>query len=163
MSDQIKNVCIVASKRIPFMKSGTRYAKVSNNELLAPTMKSLVNELGLQGKEIGEVALGAVNKHAYQFSLAREAVMDSGLSPHTPGTDVQKACGTSLEAAVIIANKIALGQIDCGIAGGVDTNSDVPIEFKKKFSDRLLALSNAKNLRGRLAAFKGFSPRGTFA
>lgn len=158
MSDQIKNVCIVASKRIPFMKSGTQYTKVSNNELIAPALKSLVNELGLQGKEVGEVVLGAVNKHAYQFSLAREAVMDSGLSPHTPATDIQKACGTSLESAVMIANKIALGQIDCGIAGGVDTNSDVPIEFKKKFSDRLVALSNARTFGQRLSAFKGFSP-----
>lgn len=125
--------------------------------MVAP-LKTLVRELGLDGKEVGEVALGAVNKHAYQFGLARECVMDSGLSPHTPATDIQKACGTSLEATVMIANKIALGQIDCGIAGGVDTNSDVPIEFKKKFSDRLLALSNARTLGQRLATLKGFSP-----
>lgn len=155
---QIKKVCIVAGKRIPFMKSGTHYAKLSNNALMAPALKTLVRELGLEDKEVGEVVLGAVNKHAYQFSLARECVMDSGLSPHTPATDIQKACGTSLEAAVMIANKIALGQIDCGIAGGVDTNSDVPIEFKKKFSDRLLELSNAKTLGQRLAALKGFNP-----
>ena len=155
---QINKVCIVAGKRIPFMKSGTNYSKLSNNELMVPALKTLVRELGLEGKEIGEVVLGAVNKHAYQFSLARECVMDSGLSPHTPATDIQKACGTSLEAAVMVANKITLGQIDCGIAGGVDTNSDVPIEFKKKFSDRLVELSNARNLKQRLAAFKGFNP-----
>ncbi|MBC77157.1 MAG: acetyl-CoA C-acyltransferase [Halobacteriovoraceae bacterium] len=155
---EIKKVCIVASKRIPFMKSGTRYARLSNNQLMVPALKTLVRDLGLEGKEVGEVVLGAVNKHAYQFSLARECVMDSGLSPHTPATDIQKACGTSLEAAVMIANKIALGQIDCGIAGGVDTNSDVPIEFKKSFSDRLVALSNAKTLPQKLATLKGFSP-----
>lgn len=155
---EIKKVCIVASKRIPFMKSGTNYAKLSNNDLMAPALKTLVRELKLEGKEIGELALGAVNKHAYQFSLARECVMDSGLSPHTPATDLQKACGTSLEAAIFIANKIALGQIDSGIAGGCDTNSDVPIEFKKKFSDRLVELSNAKTLSQKLSAFKGFNP-----
>lgn len=155
---QINKVCIVKSKRIPFMKSGTRYAGLSNNQLMSAALKTLVREMKLDGQELGEVVLGAVNKHAYQFSLARECVMDSGLSPHTPATDIQKACATSLEAAVMLANKIALGQIECGIAGGVDTNSDVPIEFKKKFSDRLLALSNAKTIGQKLSALKGFSP-----
>ena len=151
---EVKKVCIVASKRIPFMKSGTRYTRLSNNQLMVPALKTLVRDLGLEGKEVGEVVLGAVNKHAYQFSLARECVMDSGLSPHTPATDIQKACGTSLEAAIIVANKIALGQIDCGIAGGVDTNSDVPIEFKKSFSDRLVAISNSKTLSQKLVPHK---------
>lgn len=151
-------VCIIASKRIPFAKSNTNYMGRTNNELMSCAMSALVNELNLQGKEIGEVALGAVNKHAYQFSLARECTIDSGLSHFTPATDIQKACATSLEAAIIVANKIALGQIDCGIAGGVDTNSDVPIEFKKKFSDRLLKLNSAKTFGQKLKAFKGFSP-----
>jgi acetyl-CoA C-acetyltransferase len=155
---QINKVCIVASKRIPFMRSNTHYKGLSNNELMVPALQALVKECKLEGKIIGEVVLGAVNKHAYQFALARECTMDSGLSPYTPATDIQKACGTSLEASLIVANKIALGQIDCGIAAGVDTNSDVPIEFKKKFSDRLLALSNARTLGQRLSALKGFSP-----
>ena len=155
---QIKKVCIIAGKRIPFMRSGTMYTGLSNRDLMTPPLKTLVRELKLEGKEVGEVVLGAVNKHAFDFALARECVMDSGLSPHTPATDLQKACGTSLEAVVMVANKIALGQIDCGIAGGVDTNSDVPIELKKRFSDRLLALNNAKTLGDRLKAFKGFSP-----
>lgn len=158
MSTPLK-VCIVAGKRIPFMRSSTKYMGVSNNELMVTPLKSLVEELNLQGKEVGEVILGAVNKHAYQFSLARECVMDSGLSPKTPATDIQKACGTSLEAAIMIANKIALGQIDCGIAAGVDTNSDVPIEFKKSFSDRLLKLAAARTFGQRLAVFKGFNPK----
>ncbi len=128
-------------------------------DLMKPAMASLVSELNLEGKEIGEVILGAVNKHAYDFALAREVVMDSKLSPHTPATDIQKACGTSLEAAVMIANKIALGQIECGIAGGIDTNSDVPVEFKKSFSDRLLRLAAARSLPDRLKALKGFTPK----
>ena len=156
---EIKRVCIIAGKRIPFMRSNTNYTGLSNRELMNPAFIALVHELNLQGKEIGEVAIGAVSKHAYDFALARECVMDSGLSPHTPATDLQKACGTSLEATILVANKIALGQIDCGIAGGSDTNSDVPIEFKKKFSDRLLALSNAKTMGQRLKALKGFSPK----
>lgn len=128
-------------------------------DLMKPAMASLISELNLEGKEIGEVILGAVNKHAYDFALAREVVMDSKLSPHTPATDIQKACGTSLEAAVMIANKIALGQIECGIAGGIDTNSDVPVEFKKSFSDRLLRLAAARSLPDRLKALKGFTPK----
>lgn len=155
---QINKVCIISSKRIPFMRSNTNYKGLSNNELMVPALQALVQECKLDGKEIGEVILGAVNKHAYQFALARECTMDSGLSPNTPATDIQKACGTSLEASIMIANKIALGQIECGIAAGVDTNSDVPIELKKKFSDRLLALSNAKTLGQKLKALKGFSP-----
>jgi acetyl-CoA C-acetyltransferase len=155
---EVKKVCIIGSKRIPFMRSNSHYKGLSNRDLMVPALKELVKSLSLENKVLGEVALGAVNKHAYDFSLARECVMDSGLSPMTPATDLQKACGTSLEATIQVANKIALGQIDCGIAAGVDTNSDVPIEFKKKFSDRLLALSNARTLGARLKAFKGFSP-----
>tara|TARA_Y100000768_G_scaffold389002_1_gene390040 strand:- start:15643 stop:16845 length:1203 start_codon:yes stop_codon:yes gene_type:complete len=128
-------------------------------DLMKPAMDALVNELALEDKEIGEVVLGAVNKHAYDFALAREVVMNSKLSPKTPATDIQKACGTSLEAAVIIGNKIAQGQIECGIAGGIDTNSDVPVEFKKSFSDRLLRLAAARSLPDRLKALKGFNPK----
>jgi acetyl-CoA C-acetyltransferase len=153
-----KKVCIIAGKRIPFMRSSTEYMGLSLRDLMKPAMDSLVSELKLEGKELGEVAMGAVNKHAYDFALAREMVMDSKLSPATPATDVQKACGTSLETAILVANKIALGQIDSGIAGGADTNSDVPIEFKKKFSDRLLKLAAARDIGGRLKALAGFSP-----
>ena len=155
---EARKVCIIKSKRIPFMRSGSKYIGMSNKELLVPAMKALIYELGLTGKELGEVAIGAVNKHAYDFSFARECVMDSGLSPHTPATDLQKACGTSLEAAIMIGNKIALGQIECGIAGGADTNSDIPIEFKKEFSDRLVALNNAKTFGQKISALKGFNP-----
>jgi acetyl-CoA C-acetyltransferase len=153
-----KKVCIIAGKRIPFMRSSTDYMGLSLRDLMKPAMDALVSELKLEGQELGEVAMGAVNKHAYDFALAREMVMDSKLSPSTPATDLQKACGTSLETAILVANKIALGQIDCGIAGGADTNSDVPIEFKKKFSDRLLKLAAARDIGGRLKALAGFSP-----
>ena len=155
---EIKKVCIIAGKRIPFMRSSTHYMGLTLRELMKPAMDSLVKELNLEGKEIGEVAMGAVNKHAYDFALAREMVMDSGLSPKTPATDLQKACGTSLETVITLANKIALGQIDSAIAGGADTNSDVPIEFKKKFSDRLLKLAAARSLGDKLKALGGFSP-----
>ncbi len=154
----MKKVCIIAGKRIPFMRSSTHYMGLSLRELMKPAMDALVSELSLEGKEVGEVAMGAVNKHAYDFALAREIVMDSKLSPHTPATDIQKACGTSLESVILIGNKIALGQIECGIAGGADTNSDVPIEFKKKFSDRMLRLAAARSMGEKFKALAGFGP-----
>ena len=155
----MKKVCIIAGKRIPFMRSSTNYMGLPLRELIKPAMDELVSELKLEGQALGEVAMGAVNKHAYDFALAREIVMDSKLSPMTPATDIQKACGTSLETAIFIGNKIAMGQIDCGIAGGVDTNSDVPIEFKKKFSDRLLKLAAAKTFGDKLKIMASFSPK----
>lgn len=154
-----KKVCIIAGKRIPFMRSSTQYMGLSLRELMKPAMDSLISELNLEGKILGDVSMGAVNKHAYDFALAREIVMDSKLNPQTPATDIQKACGTSLETVIHIANKIALGQIDCGIAGGADTNSDVPLEFKKSFSDRLLRLAAARTLPDRIKALAGFNPK----
>lgn len=154
----MKKVCIVKGKRIPFFRSGTQYIGKKNIELVVPALKALIKELKLEGKVLGEVALGAVNKHSYDFGLARECVMDSGLSPQTPATDVQKACGTSLETTILIGNKIAMGQIDCGIAAGVDTNSDIPVEFQKPFTDMLVKLNNARTFGERLSALSMFKP-----
>lgn len=155
---ELKKVCIISSKRIPFARSGGKYMKKGNRELMTTALKALCEDLGLGQKEVGEVILGAVSKHASDFSLAREATIDSGLGYGTPATDLQKACGTSLEAALIIAAKIASGQIESGIAGGTDTNSDIPVEFKKSFSDRLSQMNYARDFGGRLKALKGFNP-----
>lgn len=154
----IRPVFIVSGKRIPFMRSHTHYMGLSNQELMVPVLKALVESNHLQDQKIGEIALGAVSKHQADWGLARDCLMDSGLNPRTPATDLQKACATSLEAVIFIANKIALGQMDCGIAGGTDTNSDVPLEFSKKFSDRLLRLQGAKTLGQKIQTLKGFSP-----
>ena len=150
-------VCIIDGSRIPFCRSGGPYLKKSNQELMTAAMTHLVDKLNLKGKELGEVALGAVSKHSKDFNLARECTTDSGLSFNTPATDMQKACGTSLEATVFLANKIALGQIDSGIAGGCDTNSDLPIEFDKSFSDRLAKINYSRTWQDKVKAFKGFS------
>lgn len=132
---------------------------LSNHDLMVPVLKQMTKELGLEEKVVGEVILGAVNKHSYDFALARECVMDSGLSPKTPACDIQMACGTSLEAAIMIGNKIAMGQIECGIAAGVDTNSDIAIEFKKNFSDTLLKVNAAKTPMQKLMALSNLSPK----
>lgn len=152
-------VYIVSGARIPFQRSHTHYMGLSNQELMIPVLKHLVATNKLEDQIIGEVALGAVSKHQADWGLARDCLMDSGLSPRTPATDLQKACGTSLEAVIFIANKIALGQIESGVAGGCDTNSDVPLEFPKSFSDRLLKLQSAKSFSHKLKALKGFSPK----
>jgi acetyl-CoA C-acetyltransferase len=131
-------VAVVGGSRIPFCRSHTAYKRCSNQELMAASLQGIVNKYDLRGQVIGDVALGAVVKHSRDFNLARESVIDSGLSLRTPGVDLQRACGTSVEAAVMLANKIALGQIDSGIAGGTDTTSDAPIVFKDGFRRILL-------------------------
>jgi acetyl-CoA C-acetyltransferase len=130
-----KRVAIVASKRIPFVKSGTYYNKIALAELMTPVLNSLVEELHLKGKRLGEVALGALLKAPSERGLARECVLGTQLDPHTPALDIERACGTGLEAIMSVANKIALGQIECGIGGGVDTNSNLPLLFSHKLAD----------------------------
>tara|TARA_R110002072_G_scaffold64203_5_gene159782 strand:+ start:127956 stop:129227 length:1272 start_codon:yes stop_codon:yes gene_type:complete len=154
----LNKVCIVSSKRIPFARSGSSYLGKSNLDLVAQCLKALVRDLSLEGKGVGEVALGAVNKHSYDFGLAREAVIESGLNLSTPATDLQKACGTSLETTIMLANKIALGQIDCGIAAGVDTNSDIPVELKKSLTDRLSKINYSKTMGEKIQALAGIRP-----
>jgi acetyl-CoA C-acetyltransferase len=141
-----RRVAIIGGSRIPFARGNGAYAEVGNQEMLTATLHGLVERFGLAGERIDEVAAGAVMKHSSQWDLTREAVLGSGLAPETPGLDVQRACGTSLEAAILLGNKIALGQIDCAIAAGVDTVSDPPVAFPRSFQQLLL-----KSYRGRTA------------
>ncbi|MCB0405968.1 MAG: acetyl-CoA C-acetyltransferase [Bdellovibrionales bacterium] len=153
-----QRVAIIGGTRIPFVKSFTHYQNHTNSDLMTAALQGLVDKFNLKGKKLGEVALGAVIKHPKDFNLSRECVLNVGLDPHTPGFDVQRACGTSLTAAIGIANKIALGQIEVGIAGGTDTNSDAPLTFKKQAQQAFLALSQARSLAARLSALKRFRP-----
>lgn len=141
----LKRACIVGSVRIPFAKSWSKYAEDSTLDLMTFATKSLVNRFDLRGKTVGDAAMGAVLKHPKDYNLAREAVLGSGLDPHTPAFDVQRACGTSLEATLLIANKIMTGQIESGIAGGVDSNSDLPMMVTKKMSQFLMKLKLARS------------------
>lgn len=141
----LKRVAIVGGSRIPFMKSFTAYAGDSAQDLMTQALRGLVTKFRLEGAELDEVALGAVMKFPEDWNLARESALGSGLSPRTPAYDVQRACGTGLEAAIQIANKIAVGQIEVGIAGGVDTNSVFPVLFPKSFGQKLLGLRGAKS------------------
>jgi acetyl-CoA C-acetyltransferase len=150
---------VIGGVRIPFCRNNTAYYDVGNLGMSIRTLGALVERFGLHGEHLGEVAMGAVLKHSSDWNLAREATLSSGLAPTTPGLTLQRACGTSLDSIITVANKIALGQIESGIGGGSDTTSDVPIAVNKALRRRLLDLNRARSFGERLRAFKGFSLR----
>jgi len=152
-------VAVLGGVRIPFCRQNTAYADVGNLGMSVRTLGALVEKFGLHGQQLGEVAMGAVIKHASDWNLGREAALSSGLSALTPGITLQRACGTSLDSIITIGNKIAVGQIESGIGGGSDTTSDVPIVYGKSLRRRLLDANAAKSTQGRIAAFKGFRLR----
>src|SRR5271170_4987870 len=145
-----RRVAIIGGVRIPFARGNGVYAQVGNQEMLVATLRAVVDRYGLQGQRLGDVAAGAVMKHSSQWNLTRESVLGCGLAAETPGLDLQRACGTSLEAAILVGNKIALGQIDCAIAAGVDTVSDPPVVFPKSFQQLLLRSYRGKTAGARL-------------
>ncbi len=153
-----RKVAIIGGSRIPFARNNTAYATRSNQDMLTAALKGVVDKYQLHGERIGEVAAGAVLKHSRDFNLTRESVLSSGLAPETSAFDVQQACGTGLEAAINIGNKIALGQIDSGIAGGVDTASDAPIAVGEKLRKILLEVNRAKTGGQRFKALAKFRP-----
>lgn len=156
--ESTRRVAIIGGNRIPFVRSHTSYKDASNFDMLSASLQGLVKRFDLEGERLGEVAAGAVMKHTKDFNLAREATLSCGLSPRTPAYDVQQACGTGLEAAILVANKIALGQIDCAIAGGADTASDVPIGVNESYRQMLLDLNRAKTLGQKLKILTRFRP-----
>jgi acetyl-CoA C-acetyltransferase len=158
MEQTLRRVGVVGGVRIPFCRSNTLFADQSNLAMLTAALNGLVDKYNLKGVHIDEAIGGAVVTHSKDWNLAREAVLGSKLAASTPGITLQQACGTSLQAAMILQAKIATGQIECGIAMGSDTTSDAPIVFKEKFAHRLVEAQNAKSFGQRLAAFKGFSP-----
>ncbi|MBO1756427.1 acetyl-CoA C-acetyltransferase [Allobranchiibius sp. CTAmp26] len=153
-----RDVFVLGGNRIPFARSGSKYLKASNQDMLTAAIDGLVARHHLQGERLGEVAAGAVIKHARDFNLTREAVLGSHLAPTTPAYDVQQACGTGLEATVLVANKIALGQIDSAIAGGSDTTSDAPLAVNDDLRKTLLKANYAKTPRQRISALLKIRP-----
>jgi len=154
-----RRVAIVGGTRIPFCRSHTVYAELSNQELMTAALKGLVDRFGLAGQRLGDVSLGAVIKHSRDWNLARESVLGSGLAAETPAFDLQRACGTGLEAAILVGNKIALGQIDAGIAGGVDSISDAPIVYPDGYRRVLMKSFRGRSLGQKLTPWLGLRPR----
>jgi acetyl-CoA C-acetyltransferase len=155
----IKRVAIIGGVRIPFARSYSAYATASNQDMLTAAFRGVVERFRLQGVRLGDVAAGAVIKHSRDYNLVRECVLASGLDPHTPGLDMQRACGTSLEAAIAIGNKIALGQIEAGIAGGTDSISDAPIVYPRSYQQLLLASYRGRSAWERLRPWLGLRPK----
>lgn len=155
---QVRPVAIVGGLRIPFARAHGAYARVGNPEMLAAVFRAIVERYQLGGKRLGDVIAGATIKHSRDFSLTREAVLSSGLDPQTPGLDLQRACGTSLEAAILVANKIALGQIDAGIAGGVDSVSDPPVVYPRAYQRVLLESYRGRSFGARVKPFLKLRP-----
>ncbi|MEL6301352.1 MAG: acetyl-CoA C-acetyltransferase [Pseudomonadota bacterium] len=154
-----RRVAIVGGTRIPFARSHTAYKNQSNLDMMSATLKALVDKFDLEGKLLGEVALGAVLKHSRDWNLAREATLSSGLAPQTPAFDLQRACGTSLSGCVMVANKIALGQIEAGIGGGCDTVSDPPIVYPDEYRNIMMQAYRARSLGDRVKPWLGLRPR----
>jgi acetyl-CoA C-acetyltransferase len=159
---QARRVAVVGGNRIPFARSNGPYAQASNQDMLTAALDGLIARYGLAGERLGEVVAGAVLKHSRDFNLTRECVLGSRLDHSTPAYDLQQACGTGLEAVIAVANKIAVGQIDVGIAGGVDTTSDAPLGVNEVLRQRLLELNRARGVSGRLRASVHINPLRAF-
>jgi len=159
VGSQVRRVAIIGGVRIPFARAHGAYARASNQDMLTAALRGTVDRYQLTGKRLGDVIAGAVLKHSKDFNLVRECVLSAGLDPQTPGLDIQRACGTSLEAAILIGNKIALGQIDSGIAAGVDTISDVPVVFSSSYRELLFASYRGRSAWQRLKPWFGLRPR----
>ena len=159
MNASARRAAVLGGIRIPFARQDSFYAKASNQDMLTTALDALVGKFSLQGQTVGEVAAGAVLKHSRDFNLTRESVLGSKLAPETPAYDVQQACGTGLEAAILVANKIALGQIESGIAGGVDTTSDAPIAINEDLRNVLLEINRSKSNAQRLKTLAKLRPQ----
>jgi acetyl-CoA C-acetyltransferase len=159
MNSTVRRVAVLGGSRIPFARQNGPYAQASNQDMLTTVLNAVVAKFGLEGERLGEVAAGAVLKHSRDFNLTRESVLGSRLAPETPAYDIQQACGTGLEATILIANKIALHQIDSGIAGGVDTTSDAPLAVNDDLREVLLEANRAKSTAGKVRALTKFRPQ----
>jgi acetyl-CoA C-acetyltransferase len=154
-----RKVAILGSQRISFVRSFREYARTTNQEMLTATLQAMVRQFNLQDKLLGDVSLGAVMKSSIDWNLAREVVLGCGLDARTPAFNVQRACGTSLETVNLIALKIASGQIESGIAGGSDTNSDLPVMVQRSLAWKLIDINNARRFGKKLAAMAAIRPK----
>jgi acetyl-CoA C-acetyltransferase len=158
MDRKLRRVAILGGTRIPFARANGAYHEIGNQQMLTAAMTALVEKYGLKGETIGEVAAGAVIKHSRDWNLARESTLGSGLHPETPAYDLQRACGTSLSAVAQLANRIALGEIDCAIAGGSDSASDIPLGYSPKLQRTVLSLVRGKSWGDKLSTIGSLRP-----
>lgn len=158
MTNAVRRVAVLGGNRTPFARAGGKFAKASTQDLLTAALDGLIARFGLGGQRLGEVVAGSVMKHTRDFNLTREAALGTTLDPHTPAYDVQQACATGMQATIAVANKIALGQIDCGVSGGADSASDAPIAVSEGLRRILIDLNHAKTPAQRLKVLTRFRP-----
>ena len=159
LGSSARRVAVIGGVRIPFCRAHTAYARCSNQDMMTAVLQALVAKYSLKGERLGDVSLGAVIKHSRDFNLARESTLSSGLAPETPAFDIQRACGTSLSAAIIIGTKISTGLIEAGIAGGTDSISDVPLVYPDAYRALLLESARGRTLGARLSPWLKLRPR----
>src|ERR1700747_2057992 len=159
MNASTRRVAVLGGIRIPFARQKGPYARASNQDMLTATLEALIGKFSLEDEVLGEVAAGGVLKHGRDFNLTREAVLGTRLNPHTPAYDLQQACGTGLEATILVGNKIALGQVDSGIAGGSATPADARIAINEDLRQVLLQINRSKSNAGRLKALAKVRPQ----
>ncbi|MGH2886602.1 MAG: acetyl-CoA C-acetyltransferase, partial [Solirubrobacteraceae bacterium] len=159
MNANARRAAVLGGIRIPFARQNGPYARASNQDMMTSTLEALISKYSLQDEVLGEVSAGGVLKHSRDFNLTRECVLGTRLDPHTPAYDVQQACGTGLEATILVANKIALGQIDSGLAGGFDTASDAPIAVNEDLRQVLLEVNRSKSNAARVKALAKLRPQ----
>src|SRR3982751_310729 len=159
VGSNVRRVAVVGGMRIPFARGHGAYSRVGNQDMYTAVLQALVSKFRLAGERLGDVTGGAVLKHSKDFNLVRECVLSSGLDPQTPGIDMQRACGTGLDATISVAMKIALGQMDSGIAGGFDTVSDPPIVYSRAYQQLLLRAFGGGSAWQRIGPFFGLRPR----
>lgn len=158
MKNSQQRVAVIGGLRIPFVRSFREYSRTSNQEMLTACIRGIVEKYHLQNQRLGDVATGAVMKSSVEWNMSREVVLGSGLAPETPAFNVQRACGTSLETIVLIAHKIAMGDIDSGIGAGSDTNSDLPIMLQRSLAWKLIDINQAKSVAERVRGFLKIRP-----
>lgn len=154
----VRPVAVLGGNRIPFARSNGPYSRASNQDMLAAALDGLVERFGLQGELLGEAVAGAVLKHSRDFNLTREVVLGSQLDHRTSAYDIQQACGTGLEAAILVADKIALGRIESAVAGGADTTSDAPLGVNEDLRQIMLEANRRKTMQQRLPLLAKLRP-----
>jgi acetyl-CoA C-acetyltransferase len=159
MATSLRRVAVLGGARIPFARANGAYMEAGNQDMLTAAMKALVEKYDLKNQKLGEVAAGAVIKHSRDWNLARESALGSGLAPATPAYDLQRACGTSLSALAQLANRIAQGEIDSGLAGGADSASDIPLSYSPGLQRAVLSLARNKSWTGKVASIGHLRPR----
>jgi acetyl-CoA acyltransferase len=159
MESNGKRVAIVAGLRTPFAKQWSAYREVSALDLANLVVAELLQRIDLDPEEIQQVVYGQVVPSVEAPNIAREIVLATGMPKSIEAYSVSRACATSYQSTVNVAEAIMAGVIDTGLAGGADSASNVPITVSKRLAEALIAATKARSIGERMQAFAGLRPR----